>query len=187
MSKKLDHDVLKQTTGLLSQIDKVLSEVTVAERVERVLSSAAPQVNFYAFPSIDDWVEWHKSQCGDSYNSFESSHLYCGSMCGCGGDMIERNDPFEFVYAPWQDDYRPVDGWCRPDCACAELYDGPASQLWVVCYKYFSHAHRPVRRGLPARRPSCTTYYTADDADHAREQFEDENVGEWEILFIKHA
>lgn len=54
----LDKDVLKKTAGLLADIDRALAAPTVAERVARVIESAAPDRRYSYFDTIEAW-EWH--------------------------------------------------------------------------------------------------------------------------------
>jgi hypothetical protein len=66
---KLNHDVLKRTDALLASIDRVIAAPAIAERVERVLQSAAPSGYGYAF-SLATWDQ-HRDEVVNAWLTAE--------------------------------------------------------------------------------------------------------------------
>lgn len=77
----LNKDVLKRTNGLLSEIDRVLAEPLLAERVQRTLESAAPSLGIHMFANVE---EWEKYEFDDDYSA-ERLLNYC--QCDKAGDV----------------------------------------------------------------------------------------------------
>jgi hypothetical protein len=77
----LNTAVLKRTHGLLSEIDEVLRKPSIAERVDRVLSSAAPRINDLIFPTVEDWEIRHFSH---------GTYAHISNACDCERTAIHQ-------------------------------------------------------------------------------------------------
>lgn len=91
MNKTLNRDVLKRTTGLLSQIDETLRIGTIAERVDRVLQSAAPAIANPTFPSFDDWMTHHGNLESTGDHEYDSDFEMNSNLCGCEWVTLEKH------------------------------------------------------------------------------------------------
>ena len=116
---KLNHDALKRTHGLLAEIDRVLAAPSIAERVERVLSSAAASVGDarVAAGADIDWVCNHWEAGADQsphWNEVDAAGDLCdewdeSTECDCESmELIvtpEGGTPYtRIVKVCWQHD-----------------------------------------------------------------------------------
>lgn len=208
MDTTLNKDVLKRTAGLLAQIDIVTSADSVAERVSRVIESAAPAVLNMQFHSVEAWLAYDRDEDTGEFADDITHH-----DCGCSsveverrsGDDIwtddvpdhftdeygrliqsERIDPFDeigILIIASHAGARAADIPCGAEgCACHEMFE--AQTLCDFC-------ERPVRIDTTIDGPDEDEPYdvwvtgTGGDYCHARAEQNGSEDGFWsEIIHI---
>jgi hypothetical protein len=131
MTRTLNHDVLKRTTGLLSEIDYVVSLPSVAERVDRVIQSAARCSNS-GYMEVRDEESEDGLGLVPSFEFTESSDG-CDYNCRCGDAYPDKLEPIEMMRAPYSGSIRhaAVIGCGIEDCECDDLFPLTDEELFA--------------------------------------------------------
>lgn len=132
MTVSLNREVLKRTHGLLAEIDLVCSLPTVAERVNRLIESAALPLYSWPYKLVNDEgvPKWEPDY--ETFDSWESPPNECGcqvvvrdgfTQYACRKHIPERANPFVFTEPPHNSLHRPAPYSCGGEgCKCEELF-----------------------------------------------------------------
>lgn len=135
----LNHEVLKQTEGLLAEIDRVTAAPSVAERVDRLLESACSEIRITRYKSFEAWEVFERGLPDPDLDEVLEldSDVIPGYPCGCdyvddefGRIMAEcalvdppTENPIFWTNGPYTGGRAATDPCGAEGCACLGLFE----------------------------------------------------------------
>lgn len=135
----LNHEVLKQTEGLLAEIDRVVAAPSVAERVDRLLESACSEIRVARYNSFRAWEVFERGVTTDDVGELIEldRDVIPGYSCGCdylddeyGRVMTEccladppTDNPIFWTIGPYNGGKAADEPCGNVECACMDLFE----------------------------------------------------------------